>query len=143
MVGDGDGVGTKGGNAYQDRNAIMNPKVEKMNMRPCLSTGLRRGMVRALEVMGCRAGAVQSVWSFMLNAVGVTPAQHRSGAVNYLVFGGGEYGKSNLGGGIGQEFLVSKLQQKVEVAVRCLCHAKCNWGHVSCSPVCASILELQ
>lgn len=35
---------TNGGNAYQDRNAIMNPNVEKKNVRPCGSNGLRMGI---------------------------------------------------------------------------------------------------
>lgn len=35
---------TNGGNAYQDRNAIINPKVEKKNVLPCGSKGLRMGI---------------------------------------------------------------------------------------------------
>lgn len=35
---------TSGGNAYQDRNAIMNPKVEKKKVLPWGSKGLRTGI---------------------------------------------------------------------------------------------------
>ena len=144
MVGAREAGVTRGGKAYQERNAIMNPRAEKKNMRPCLSMGLRRGMVRALKVVGCRAGAVQSVWSFMLDAVGspgngvggTTPTQHRGGGVNYVVFGGED---------ISQEFLVSKYygtpRRRSRSQSRCLCHGKCTWRHVSCATFCGSISE--
>jgi hypothetical protein len=50
---------TNGGNAYQLRNAIMNPIVENHNVRPYGSNGLSIGIERAFLFTGFTAGAVQ------------------------------------------------------------------------------------
>jgi len=51
--------GSSGGNAYHDKKAIMNPKVEKKNVRPYLSTGLRIGILLAFPFIGLTSGAFQ------------------------------------------------------------------------------------
>ena len=50
---------TNGGNAYQERNAIMKPKVEKKKVLPYLSNGLRTGIESAFLLIGLTAGAFQ------------------------------------------------------------------------------------
>lgn len=51
---------TRGGNAYHDRNATMNPSHEKVNTRPYLSKGLRTGIDNAFRLLGLISGETKS-----------------------------------------------------------------------------------
>lgn len=51
---------TRGGKAYHDRNATMNPSHEKKNTRPYGSIGLRMGIDLAFLLMGFTSGETKS-----------------------------------------------------------------------------------
>lgn len=53
------GPRTSGGNAYHERNAIINPNVEKKKVRPYMLIGFKTGIDRALWLAGFIAGADQ------------------------------------------------------------------------------------
>lgn len=52
---------TNGGKAYHERNAIINPKVEKKNVLPYLSKGLKIGTESAFLFTGLTLGAFQRI----------------------------------------------------------------------------------
>lgn len=52
---------TNGGNAYHDQKATKNPNHEKKNTLPYMLIGFRKGIARALRVMGLTSGAPKAI----------------------------------------------------------------------------------
>lgn len=51
---------TRGGNAYHERNATMNPSHENVKTRPYLSKGLKTGIDKAFRLLGLTSGEMKS-----------------------------------------------------------------------------------